>query len=173
MLLTLFASTNYDSKKLKLKLSTTTTGKRSDGIPPGGNDNSLLEKDKDVSEHPPFTRYKLGLEETLELAILPFPLLFPRSAFISEIFLTFFSWTYDMWKSHINTGVINNWVAVTIDADWNLYEIICIIEHWKIESSTFQNLMVLSFVDKRNRAPLAVWHHLILLIFSSISKLLR
>lgn len=38
---------------------------------------------------------------------------------------------------------------------------------------TFQNLIVLSLVDRRNRAPLAVWHHLILLIFSSISKLFR
>lgn len=38
---------------------------------------------------------------------------------------------------------------------------------------TFQNLMVLSFVERRKRAPLAIWHHLILLIFSSISKLLR
>lgn len=86
-------------------MSTTTTGKRSDEIPPGGNDNSSLEKDKDVSEHPPFARYKLGLEETLELEILPFPLLFGRSVFISEIFLTFFSWTYDIRKSHINTRV--------------------------------------------------------------------
>lgn len=41
------------------------------------------------------------------------------------------------------------------------------------EKPTFQNLMVLSLVDKRNNALLAVWHHLILLIFSSISKLFR
>jgi len=38
---------------------------------------------------------------------------------------------------------------------------------------TFQYLMVLSFVERRNSAPFAVWHHRILLIFSSISKLLR
>jgi hypothetical protein len=38
---------------------------------------------------------------------------------------------------------------------------------------TFHSLMVLSFVESRNRAPLAVWHHLILLIFSSISKLFK
>lgn len=87
----IFPNTHYGSKNLKLKFSTTTKGKRSDEIPPDGNDNSLLEKDKDVSEHPPFARYRFGLEETLELAILPFPLLFTTSVFISEIFLTFFS----------------------------------------------------------------------------------
>lgn len=43
----------------------------------------------------------------------------------------------------------------------------------KAYESTFQSFIVLSFVESRNRAPLAVWHHLILLIFSSISKLFK
>ena len=38
---------------------------------------------------------------------------------------------------------------------------------------TFQNFIVLSFVDSRNNALFAAWHHFIWLIFSSISKLLR
>ncbi|PON35740.1 LOW QUALITY PROTEIN: hypothetical protein PanWU01x14_333880 [Parasponia andersonii] len=43
----------------------------------------------------------------------------------------------------------------------------------QFSTPTFQNLIVLSLVDRRKTAELAVWHHLILLIFSSISKLLR
>jgi hypothetical protein len=42
-----------------------------------------------------------------------------------------------------------------------------------LQNSTFHNLIVLSFVDSINNAPFAEWLHLILFIFSSISRLLR
>lgn len=67
-------------------LNTTTVGKRSDGMPPGGNENSLL-------GDPPFARYGLELTLLLELATLPFPTAFEGSTFMSAIFFTFFSCT--------------------------------------------------------------------------------
>jgi hypothetical protein len=71
-------------------LSTTTTGKRNDGKPPGGMLKSLLGKSY---LPPPFARYCLPILELLELAMLPFPIALEGSTFISEIFFTFFSWT--------------------------------------------------------------------------------
>ena len=74
-------------------LSTTTCGNRNKGMPPGGNEISLLRQLTDLSGHPPFARNVLGLLKLLELARLPFPTAFEGSTFISEIFFTFFSWT--------------------------------------------------------------------------------
>lgn len=78
------------SNTTELKLSTTTTGKRSDEIPPGGKEKSSLVEEKAVSEYPPFARYEFK-PETLELATPPFPLLLRGSVFISDIFFIFFS----------------------------------------------------------------------------------
>lgn len=72
---------------------TTTTGKRRDEIPPGGNERSLFNELGILSGYPPFTRYDWELLETLELATEPFPAALEGSIFMSVIFLTFFSWT--------------------------------------------------------------------------------
>lgn len=72
-------------------LCTTTTGKRSDGMPPGGKEKSLFKRLFELSGHSPLGRYDLAELELLELAMLPFPKAFEGSIFMSEIFLTFFS----------------------------------------------------------------------------------
>jgi len=62
-------------------------------------------------------------------------------------------------------GVSNTYVTFTTTEDCGVVN--------RMRYLTFQNLIVLSLVDKRKRAPLAIWHHRILLIFSSISKLFK
>ncbi|KAL0920859.1 hypothetical protein M5K25_007874 [Dendrobium thyrsiflorum] len=73
-------------------ISTTTTGRRRVGNPPGGNLKSLLKYLYGLSEHPPFGRHGLGLAEH-ELGMLPFAEACEESTFISETFFTFFSCT--------------------------------------------------------------------------------
>lgn len=92
---------NYTDQKNQYTGSCTTTmGKRSEGMPPGGNESSLLRELYDLSGHPPFARYGLGLSELLELATLQFPTAFEESKFMSDIFLIFFSWTCNSKEIH-------------------------------------------------------------------------
>lgn len=73
-------------------ISTTTTGKRRDAHPPGGND-ILLFKLYVFSEHPPFGRRAVRLlVPRLEVKVLSE--LWEVSKFITETRFTFFSCTY-------------------------------------------------------------------------------
>lgn len=80
-----------DVGKKKIRLSTTTTGKRRDETPPGGKDESLLAHPKFLSPHPPFAIKDLGIADTCEPKIGPFPAAFSGCTFQSNTFLTFFS----------------------------------------------------------------------------------
>lgn len=78
-------------QNIQHELSKFTTGRRNEGMPPGGNLKSLIKFVEDLSLYPPFARWELVLEETLELPILPFPTALEGSKFMLATFLIFFS----------------------------------------------------------------------------------
>lgn len=82
----------------EMGISTTTTGKRRDAHPPGGN-GVLLFKLYIFSEHPPFGRRAVRLlVPGLEVKVLSE--LWEVSKFITETRFTFFSWTYRISTHH-------------------------------------------------------------------------
>jgi hypothetical protein len=84
----------------KQRSSITTTGKRSDGYPPGGNGKLLL-RQVNFSEHPPFGRGALELL-VLALALVLLPTLWEVSKFITETRFSFFSCTWTVSRATHN-----------------------------------------------------------------------
>lgn len=80
-----------DKEGTKSRAKSTTTGNRSNGMPPGGDEKSLLKELFTLSGNPPLVRHVFVLFELLELATLPFPRVLEESVFISQIFLIFLS----------------------------------------------------------------------------------
>lgn len=83
--------TTNDKKGTKNCVESITKGNRSNGMPPGGNEKSLLKELFTLSGIPPLARHGFVLFELLELAIFPFPRILEESVFMSQIFLIFLS----------------------------------------------------------------------------------